>query len=668
MKLNKIYPLMAGVLLTLAACTPEDYTMGEAQYTSADLVSPDAYTVTVDGNKVNLASKIKGCTPLWITPSGRSQAQNLTLELPFAGTYEVTFGAQTRSGAVYGEPHQFELTQNDFSLLSDAKWFYLSDKNYKTGDPMPDAETLSNGVSKRWYPVDKDYGLGCTGPVMYMTPYDPDNDGAGFTADESNALVYKPVTFGRTNWAPNWDPGFQSWLIPETDAYLDSYMEFSLDAANGCVIKEYRGETGTKGASTGVNMTGKFNLGLADKDHPTITFENAYALHNINMDGACANWAQEIIIAELTPYYMALVTKRTNSEGNWYLVWNFVSEEVIKTNGACIPKEDAGLIEKSEPVLPVFENLTTDLFTTEVNGVTYVGNQMTFTINADTPYDWMWWNGSPNVNAWESVTGGTYGASWAPLCGDEIGDLELVIARSSSGAYTYTCGDNSGSLVIEDSKLVFENEITFLTATSDSRTVSVTGKEFTVLGCEPGETITLGVPAQVNENGNVDSYLVTTLDFKKIETGPAGPTVVPLNTNYGDEGITWVENGCVRLAFHHYGDGGKGIFKDAESVKLKKNQTIKVTFKLKPGVITWSQTPKCALIDNNIKTTWEPGCFDLEDAVVVNVDGETTVTLTNTLGATAKFTPTCLDLSIQFDGFGEGEYTDMFESVSCVIE
>lgn len=88
-------------------------------------------------------------------------------------------------------------------------------------------------------------------------------------------------------------------------------------------------------------------------------------------------------------------------------------------------------------------------------------------------------------------------------------------------------------------------------------------------------------------------------------------------------------------------------------MKLKKNQTITVTFKIKGGV-TWSKTPKCALIDNNIKTTWEPGCFDLDDAVVVDTNGgETTVSLTNNTGATQSFTATCLDLSIQMDGYGD---------------
>ena len=659
---------MAGAALMFGACTPDDYGFGGAQYSSDNLVAPGAYTVSIDGNRVYLTSKISGCTPLWVTPNGRSQESELMLELPFAGDYEVTFGAETRAGAVYGEPYKFTLAQNDFSMLSDEKWFYLADKNFKTGDELPDEATLSAGISKKWYPCDADYGLGCAGPVMYMTPYDPDNDGAGYTADDEANIVYKDITFGRDNWAPNWDPGFQSWLIPETDPYMDSYMQFSMDAQNGCVATMYRGESGSKGASTGSNMTGKFNLTLTDKTKPLINFTDCYAMHNVGFDEVCANYTQDIQIIELTPYYLCLVTKRTNSEGNWYIVWNFVSEEVIQTNGACIPKEDAGLIDKAAPVLPEFEGLETDLFTVESDGVTYVGNQMTFTIDGDMPYEWLWWNGSPEVKEWQGVTKGDYTANWAPAAGDDIEDYELVISKASDGTYSYTAGEEEGKLTIAEGKLVFDKEITILTAANDFRTVAVKGREFTVMACEPGENIMIGVPSSVDSDGNTDSYLVANLNYKQISAGQTGPTVVPLTANYSDEGITWVENGCVRLAFHHYGDGGTGIFKDASGVKLKKDQTIKVTFRLKDGIVTWNQTPKCALIDNNIKTTWEPGCFDLDDAVTVNLAGETTVTLKNTTGATQKFTDTCLDLSIQFDGYGEGDYANMFESVSCVIE
>ena len=638
MKLKKIYTMMAGAAMMLAACSPDDFDFGAAQYSSDDLKCPDAYTVTIDGNYVTLESKLKGCTPLWVTPNGRSQEQKLTLGLPFAGDYEVTLGAETRAGVVYGEPYQFSISQNDFAQLSDEIWANLAG---------------GVGKSKKWVPCNANYGVGrCSGPVMYGNPDDVKNDGSNST----------DMMFGSANWAPNWDPGFQSWLIPADDPYMSSYMEFGLDAKNGCTAVVFRND-----ANGGTMMNGKFNLNVSDKTHPVISFSDCYSLHNAAFDEVCSNYTQDVKIIECTPYLLQIATMRTNSEGPWWLIWNFVSQEVIDTNGECIPKEESGLIEKTEPELPTFSNLTTDLFTTEINGVTYVGNQMTFIINDETPYDWMWWNGSPAVSKWENVANGDYTTNWAPACGDEIGDFELVISRASDGSYNYECGEKSGKVTIADDKLTFDEEITILTASNDTRTVTVTGKEFTVLACEPGESVTIGVPSSNDENGNIDSYLCATLNFKKIETGATGPTVVPLNNNYGDEGISWTENGCVRLALYHSWSG-KGLFKDPASVKLKKNQTIKVTFKLKPDVIIWTNTPKCTLCDNMIKRVWEPECFDLDDAVTVNLKGETTVTLTNTTGASVNWTADCLNLSIQFDGFGEGDYTDMFESVTCVIE
>ena len=127
MKLKKIYTMMAGAAMMLAACSPDDFGFGAAQYSSDDLKCPDAYTVTIDGNYVTLESKLKGCTPLWVTPNGRSQEQKLTIGLPFAGDYEVTLGAETRSGVVYGDPYQFSIDQNDFAQLSDEIWANLAE-------------------------------------------------------------------------------------------------------------------------------------------------------------------------------------------------------------------------------------------------------------------------------------------------------------------------------------------------------------------------------------------------------------------------------------------------------------------------------------------------------------------------------------------------------------
>lgn len=675
---NHIFTLLAAlVMFLMASCSPEDFSFGKKTYSPEDLVEGKAYTVTITGNVVKLESKVSGCTPLWVTPSGRSEEQSLTVELPFAGDYEVTFGVETPGGIVYGDPYKFTLAQNDFSLLSDNKWFLLADKDYKTGDALPDAATLSSGVSKKWYPCDGDYGIGrCTAPVMYCSPYDPDGDGEGFTADEEANAVYKDIYFGSENWKPNWDPGFQSWLIPEDDAYMDSYMTFSMDAKNGCVATMYRGESGKKGASTGSNMVGKFNMNLTDKTKPTISFTDCYAMHNTGFDEVCSNYTQDIQIVELTPYLLQLVTKRTNSEGNWYIIWNFVSEDVIKTKGECIPKEDQDLIENVKPVMPTFENIHTDLFTADINGDKYVGNKMTFNLDTETPYDFMWWNGSPNVAKWENVIGGNYNTTWAPALDDKVLDaFELTISKKSDGGYTFECGDVTGTVDITESTMTFSKEISIFSVTGDKRTIALKGKEFYILdNSADDQYVTIGIPETTDENHYVNSFLVAKLAYKKISGGQTGPTKVALDTSVmHNEGIMWIENSCLRLAFHHYGADGKGIFQDVKSVKLKKNQTITVVFKI--NGVTWDKTPKCALIDNNIKMTWEPNCFDLDDAVTVNTNGETTVSLTNTTGATQTFTSTCLDLSIQMDGYAAGSWpsgADLdnvnIEIVSCTIQ
>ena len=656
---NHILTLLAAMVMFLvASCSPEDFGFGKKTYSPEDLVEGKAYTVTVEGNVLKLESKISDATPLWVTPIGRSQEQSLSVELPFAGEYEVTFGVETPGGIVYGDPYKITLSQNDFSLLSDNKWFYLADKDYKTGDPLPSAETLAKGISKKWYPCDANYGVGqCTAPVMYIAPYDPDGDGKGFTAEEKDDknVAYRDIVFGTGNWAPNWDPGFQSWLVPENDPYMDSYMTFSMDAQNGCVATMYRGESGTKGTSTGTNMVGKFNMNLNDKTKPLITFTDCYSMHNVGFDEVCSNYTQDIQIVELTPYVLQLVTKRTNSEGNWYICWNFVSEDVIKTHGQCIPKSEQGLIEKVKPQLPTFENIHTDLFTADINGDKYVGSKMTFNLDSENPYDFKWWNGSPDVKAWENVIGGKYNTTWAPALDDKALDgFELTISKKSDGGYAFECGDVDGDVEITENTLTFSKEITVFAVSSDKRTIELKGKKFYILGnSADDQSLTIGIPESKDENGMVNSYLVANLAYKKIATGPVGPTKVAFdNSLIHEEGYSWIENGCLRIGFHHYDETGKGLFKDVKSVKLKKNQTITVTFKIKGGV-TWSKTPKCALIDNNIKTTWEPGCFDLDDAVVVDTNGgETTVSLTNNTGATQSFTATCLDLSIQMDGYG----------------
>lgn len=640
MKMNKIlYSFMAAVALLLGSCAPDDHSLGMPDYDAEDLVHGTAFSVTVDDqNTVTLKSLLpSNYNCYWVQPNGRSQGNEVKIQLPFAGTYEVTFGVDTHGGVVYGEPYKFEITTNNMSLLEDPLYAYL---------------TGGVGKSKKWVPVDKDYGVGdCTGPVMYCNPDDVLNDGSGDT------------NIGINHMKPNWDPGFQSWLIPKDSPYMNSYMTFSLDDVNGCTITEYQGETG-------VTSTGKWNLNLSDKNHPTLSFTDAFMMHNTGFNEVCANYTNDIVITALTPYLLQFATMRTNSEGAWWIIWNFIAADV-QDGTVEIPSEEASYVTASKPVLPEIEDLTTKLFTTDINGVEFVGAEMSYLVNTDEAYDWQWWNGGSS--AWESVVKGNYGVNWAPKWDeDAIAEVELTLAKKSDGSYTYTLGDATGSLTIADGKLKFEDPVTFFTVTGDSRVVELTGTEWQVMKCDPGSELVLGIPDGTDTDGNVNSYLVVNLTYKPVGGGQTGPTVVAITHTEAEH--MWKENGCIRLGFHHYGESGTGIFTDVSSVKLKKNQTITVTFKLTGNGITWTSAPKCALIDNNIKTTWEPGCFDLEDAVTVDINGgETTVKLTNNTSSTQKFVGTCLDLSIQLDNYGTMASAEDWESVgleivSCTIE
>ncbi len=627
MKISKlIYSFTAALMFLLfAGCSPDDYELSKKDFTAEDLVEGIAYSVSVDQttNTVTLKSLLgDNYQCYWVTPNGNSQGSEVTLQLPFAGTYEVQFGVDTSGGVVYGDAYQFTLTTNNMSLLKDMLYTYL---------------TGGVGGSKKWVPVDKNYGVGnCSGPVMYCNPSDVLNDGSNI-----DDLAFE-------NWSPNWDPGFQSWLIPSTDPYMDSNMTFSLDDLNGCTLYEHRGESGTKGNSTGSDRYGKWNLNLSDAKHPTLTFVNSYAMHSSSFDEVCSNYTVNVKLIELTPYIMQLATMRTNSEGSWWIVWNFVAEDV-QNGTTIIPTEDPGLLTTSVPVLPTIDNVATKLFTTESNGVNYTGDQMTFTIDADAAYDWKWWNGASST--WDNVVKGDYTRTWTPTWTDsDIEDYELVLGKKSDGTYTYTSGDQTGTFTISGNVMTFDKAITILSVKNDYRTVALTGKEWTILSCEAGSQLQIGIPASKDENGYVNSYLVANLDYKAIGGGTTGATSVSLDQS-NNASYLWIEGGSLRLPFWSYGSDGKGLFSDVAKVKLKKGQTITVKFTLDGGV-TWTATPKCALIDNNIKTTWEPGCFDLSDAATVNLNGETTVSLTNNTDATQTFTSTCLDLSIQLDGYG----------------
>ena len=637
MKLKSyIYSFIASAAVLVTACTPDKYDLGAKTYVSDDLVQGIAFKVTPDTedpNTIHLQSLVTdGVTPLWETPQGRSQDPTMTIELPFAGDYEVTFGVMTQAGPVYGPAYKFTVSQNNFNMLSNEIW-----------------SNLAGGVGKtrKWIPMDGNYGIGkCTGPVMYMSPTDVKNDGSNVS----------DLVFGGDNWAPNWDPGFQSWLIPADDPYMSSYMTFGLDAANGCTAEVFRND-----GSGGTRMNGKFNLNLSDPKRPTITFDGCYSLHNAGFDDVCDNYSLNLKIIELTPYLLQIATMRTNSEGPWWLVWNFISEEA-QQDPSLIPTDDPGLLPTVPVQEPEYGNLNELLFTIVGSNATYVATATTYLLNEDAPYDWMWWNGATGV--WESngfQSSNDYTATWSPAFAD-AGDFAMNLSTTGT-AGTYSCeletvdGTTATTFTIVGNKLVFADEISLLSAANDYTTVDIRGKEFTVMSCSPDDSqVVLGVPAGTDGKGAVNRYLCANLTIKPISSGPSGPTVINVDAS---KVICALEaDKYIRVELYNpWGDKEWPI--DISKVKLRKEQ--KLTIKFTMNGVTWNDgaNPKASICDNTIIGLWEPDCFNSVAAVDLNKSGETTLVLTNTTGSTVSFDGTsALIITVQLDGFGTAPMLD----------
>lgn len=626
---KSIYLSLAAALL-LGSCSPDEYSLSKPDLTAEELVQGVAYTVDVDAqNTITLTSLLdKSYNCYWVHPNGRAQGNVATLALPFAGTYEVTFGVDTRGGVVYGAPYQFTINTNNMSLLEDPLYTYL---------------TGGVGQSKKWVPVDRDYGVGnCTGPVMYANPDDVLNDGSASTDIGINHMV------------PNWDPGFQSWLIPQDSPYMKSSMTFSLDDKNGCTVAVYRAEEDK-------TYNGKWNLLTEDKNHPTLSFTDAFALHNVGFDEVCANYTDKIVITALTPYFLQLATMRTNSEGPWWIVWNYIAEDV-QQGKVQIPSDEAEYLNPTAPLLPEIEDLETKLFTTDINGVEFQGAEMTFQVSQDAAYDWMWWNGA--TSAWESVVKGNYGSSWAPMWDeDAVAESELTLTRK--GDYTY--GEYSGKYTIQDSKIVFDQPVTFFTVAGDQRTVMVTGSEWQVFKVDPGSELIIGVPDGKDANGATNAYLVAGFTYKAVGGGQTGPVNVPF---IAENANNYIEAGQYFRCqiYNPWGGGGDAV--DPANIKLKKNQKLNVTLRL--SGFTFSQPAKMVLCCNRgDEQSWEPDCFNYARAITVNGDGTYTISWTNDTGSTVKWddATSALTMTMQYVGYATlADESDAGLKAACAIE
>ncbi len=366
--MKKIINLFASwvlIAMLLIACSPEDMGLGSKDVRAEDLVEGIAFSITPDTDNPNiiyLESKMSGeYTPLWITPQGRSQEKKVTLRIPFAGKYEVTFGVETRGGVVYGEAAGFNVEDMCADFISDPLWTMLAG---------------GGGNSKTWYlDLDADgvsrYALA---PMYFFTAnycWDNLHNAAGGNYLDSDpwdaaSAIVPNLTDGAATWywLADW-PG-NSWMCAQADF---GTMTFDLiDGAHVVTDQESYG----LGISRGTY--------LLDTDNHTIKFSDAWPLSiNERNSEVTGNATRTFNILYLSDDFMQLLIPETGT------CFNYISKE-YRDNWVPAEKEDP------EPVLP-------DGWKDDVSQT--VNKTIVWKLSENNPLDWCGLDGS-RMNGWNA--------------------------------------------------------------------------------------------------------------------------------------------------------------------------------------------------------------------------------------------------------------------------
>ena len=605
MKLKYFSLLVFAVILTFTACTPDEYELGSKALTSDDLVEGIAFSYTVDQetNEVSfitndfIGSEYTVCWDFSDAGNGYSQKRNNTFSIPFGGDYVVFFGIMTEGGYVKSDSIKFTINNTNGNLLTDPLWTLISGgvDQSKTWVLDLDAE----GVSKYF-----------VGPIYFYG-----TDDSWETATNAVELANPP--FDSWNWKADW-PG-NDWV---TGGVKKDFGTMTFDLMSGAHIK-------VNDLDNGQNWQGTY---LLDPVNHTISLTNAEILHVSAQDGNVSNWQSNLKLMSLTENTMQIAVLRDVDPV--LLVFNYITKAAYDDPSLLIT-ESTGVTET--PVTdPTFDDLNSQLTTTTIT-------KMTYTLNAEAPYDWLWWNSADGI--WESngfASNADY-PFWAPLP-DAPDNFSLSLESSTDAAneFILTNTDDEGSAgnyTVSGNKITFSDSIALLTASNDIRTVSVSGTEFFVMKIdEATKEVWLGAAAGVDATGKTNKYICVRLIPQPIGSGETGPPKVIVDNNkirYGD----LETNGKCRIEiFNEYGAGSNddpktGTFVDPplNIAKIKFDTLMTITFTIS-GLGDLS-SPAVATIGSSFDWTFDGTGPNTVNASVTG-DGTYTVKYINSTGST----------------------------------
>jgi len=369
-----VWIFLAGIFI-LNSCKKEDYQLGELLDKSQikfevvqDLEADPA------GNTVILRNNTPGTVSMWDYGTGKSTRNIDTVRFAFKGDYTIKFSAMTAGGVVEMDPVTVKVTADNLNYVNDPLWTYL------TGGP---------GNEKTWILDYGDHGI-FDGPLYYYEPLTTWKEFQDGTA--------------KLGWAPAWKDN--QWIISEADKA--STMTFSLKG--GPFFKNHK-------VSEGVDESGTFSF---NADNHTISTSGATILRSKGFIANASNWTNNLVVLSLTENQLQIGVRRTNEEGDYLYVWNFISKEYADNYVPPAPVEtgpDEGFDPKFEPG-QLLDMLTGGAGSARVWSLDGTGN----------PVDWI-----AKGKGWTKAAGDSYNWGWD--------DNWTAVAQSS-----WVLFDNKGGL------------------------------------------------------------------------------------------------------------------------------------------------------------------------------------------------------------------------------
>lgn len=345
--------LLALVWFT-TSCQKDDHELGNLLSKSQiDFEVVQDLAADPGGNTVILKNNTPETVAMWDYGTGRSNRTTDTVRFPFKGSYEIKFSALTAGGVVEMDPVEVTVTEDNFDYISDPLWTFL---------------TGGVGNEKTWILDYGNYGI-FAGPLSYYEPQTTWTEIQDGTA--------------KLGWAPSWSDN--QWIIPAADTA--SRMTFRL--VNGAFLNTHK-------VTEGVDEQGTFFLNANAK---TISTTDATILRSAGFIANASNWNNDLVLLSLTEDQLQIGVRRTNNEGDYLYVWNFVSKEYADNY---VP-EDPGDPEPDEGFDPQFEAgellemLTGGVSSGRIwkldvdgNPVDWVKAGIGWTTDAGSSFDWGW--------------------------------------------------------------------------------------------------------------------------------------------------------------------------------------------------------------------------------------------------------------------------------------